>query len=335
MQQDHVDSRAEEKSGGAPARAKASPDVTSQARAVLNLQNTAGNRAMAQILAPPAKKVSSPRPALGPVSVQRDELTDAIQNEIGPSLVVNYQSLAQMLVRNWRASEKEPLGEPDKPSAPKPVTDKTKDETGLAGTETATATNVPKVPVTKESLAKRRRELVEREKRLQGRPSVLELESQALERREKRAELKELERKLGRKPSQLDIENSREEDRLTALKGERTEAEKLRKEEAESLRPRTEGEKANAAKRAELDRAKKRKELAEIKRKLSGRLTVSERADQTLEDELADAKKEQEDAEKMRQFERKRKPLNPQGKSLTELLTTTDPTTGRVRRRQF
>ena len=106
---------------------------------------------------------------------------------------------------------------------------------------------------------------------------------------------------------------------------------KLDEEEAELLRPETEGEKANEAKRAKLDevkkrkeagkdRVKKRKQVEELKRKLSGRLTLEERADRELEDQLADLKKEQEDAEKMRQFERQRKPLNPQGQSLTQIL---------------
>src|SRR5262249_45406209 len=107
MQQDHVESRAEEKSGSGPARAKTVSELTSQARTVLNLQHAAGNRAMARFLAPPARAVPVQRAALSPVAVQRDELTDAIREVIseddGGEEVV-FPALAQTLVHSWRAN---------------------------------------------------------------------------------------------------------------------------------------------------------------------------------------------------------------------------------------
>ncbi len=108
MQQDHVESKADEKSGRAPARAKTSPDLPSQARAVLNLQNTAGNRAMARILTPPAKAAPLQRAALSPVPVQRDELMDAIRTAYGESEVLPLEKLARMIVGSLRAWPAEP-----------------------------------------------------------------------------------------------------------------------------------------------------------------------------------------------------------------------------------
>jgi trichoplein keratin filament-binding protein len=187
------------------------------------------------------------------------------------------------------------------------------------------------VPLTKEALAKKRQELHAREKSIREGPSRLEKQRDALKLREDRVKLDEQERALRRPKSPEEMEMLERGERLTALENEQTEAERLRKEEAELLRPESEGEKANQAKKAKLDeikkrkegdqdRAKKRKQIEEMKRKLSGQLTPEERADQELEDELAALKKEQDEAAKMRQFERERKPLNPQGKSLTQIL---------------
>src|ERR1700746_2211776 len=123
MQQDHAESKAEEKSPGAPGRGKASPEATAQARAVLNLQHTAGNRATARILGSPASGAAVQRTASGAVSVQRDEWTDALRKELGSSRVIDFEALAKTLVRATGA--KQPSDR-----EPKTGTEKSKEESG-------------------------------------------------------------------------------------------------------------------------------------------------------------------------------------------------------------
>jgi hypothetical protein len=336
-QQDHVESKAEEKSGGTPIRAKAGPDVTSQARAVLSLQNTAGNRATARLLAAPAKKAPLQRTPLSGLSVQRDELADAIASEWGSDTAVPYQSLAKMFVNSFRAMGKEPVEEPEKRSD----TGKAGDET--AGTETraneVAKTKEPKTTLTKDQLKRKvrekRRQVKESEKRFLEGPSKRERELESLELREQRADLRLRQKALtaGKSPDKLALDER--EEQLKAREDERDLADKLKKEERTLRGPQTELGRANQAKRAELDKLKeedkqrkkeqadrlqKQKKLDALKRKLSGQLTPQEQADQDLQDQLDDLEQKQKDADKMRKFERERTPLNPEGKSLTKLM---------------
>ena len=179
MQQDHVESRAEENSGRAPARAKASPDLNPQARAVLNLQHTAGNRAMARILAPPAKGVPVQRAAFSPVTVQRDELMDAIRTAYGQGEVLPVEKLARAIVGSLRASDRESGEEPEKRSdTEKPK----KEETGQTEKQTVKvkeADGVTQLPLDEGALAKKRKELHAREKSLREGPSRLERQRDA------------------------------------------------------------------------------------------------------------------------------------------------------------
>jgi hypothetical protein len=321
MQQDHVESRAEEKSAGAPARAKASPDLTSQARAVLNLQHTAGNRAMARILAPSAQPVPLQRAAVSPVTVQRDELLDELRKAYGSSEDLPLERLAHMIVAPLRGSDRQPVEGSEKASDTAKTKKKESDPTKLA--EKAKKSADAEL-LSSDELANKRTSLEEKEKALRERPEALDDQQYELGRREKRLKLDKRERVLGRKRSPDQDDHIVRDVRLTALENEQAEADKLTKEEAELDRPKTKGEQANEARRAKLeeakkskkaeeDRAEKRKEIEELKRKVSGQLTPEERADQELEDQLSFLKKEQE-------FERKRRPLNPQGESLTKLM---------------
>jgi hypothetical protein len=278
---------------------------------------------MARILGDPARKAPRSPRAQNAVTVQRDELTDAIQSEIGRGRVVDYQALAKMLVRSWQATDKDSFdAEPKKAVKEK---EKDKSDKTKADKEAAKSSDVTKAPVDDKAVAKKRLAVEARERRAKEGASDLEKESEDLDVRQARLDLGDIGRK--KTPHELELE------KLEGLKKERTEEESLRKEEEELRRPRTAREKANLAKRAELDkakkrmaasdeRAKKREELDELKRKLSGRLTLSERADRKLDDELAYLKKEQEEAEERRKFEleRERNPLNPQGKKLSELM---------------
>jgi hypothetical protein len=283
MQQDHAESKAEEKSPGAPGRGKVSPEVTAQARAVLNLQRTAGNRAMARILGAPAGGATVLRTASDAVSVQRDEWTDALKKELGTSRVIPFEALAKTLVRAHRES---PGGQP------KAVTDKSGEKSGdvtgskLGKVEGGKAEAGSTEPVTDKSVADKRLEMRSLEERLQKGPSKLELENEELDRQ------------------------------LRALRAEQAQSESLRAREAGLLHQPSAAEKANQTKKAELDRIERRQELAEAKRKLSGRLTPEEQADRDLDEQFEQLKKHQALAE----FERQRKPLNPRGKSLPELM---------------
>lgn len=287
MQQDHAESKAEEKSPGAPGRGKASPEVTAPARAVLNLQHTAGNRATARILGAPAPGPAVQRTASGAVSVQRDEWTDALKKELGTSRVIPFEALAKTLVRAHRESSG---------GQPKAVTDKSGEKSGaVTGSkpgkvEGGKAEAGSTEPVTDKSVA------------------------------DKRADLRSLEERLRKGPSKLELENEELDRQLKALKAEETESESLREREAGLRHQPSAAEKANQAKKAELDRLEKRQKIAELKRKTSGRLTFRERADRELEDQLKELEDQQSKAEELRKWERKRKPLNPEGKSLSELM---------------
>jgi hypothetical protein len=327
MQQDHVESKSEEKAGGNPARAKVTPEVTSQARAVLKLQNTVGNRALAGILAPAAKNAPLQRSALSAVSVQRDELMEAIKSEYGQTVNFPLERLAKIIVSSLRASEREPVEETSDADKAKKTDKSTKEDVRRAEKRAVKLDETPKAPLSKDELAKKRKGLEAREKALSERPSDLDKEAKELTVFEEKVKLEEQERALeGQEGLPDELLNRRV--RLAALKKEKANTEALRQEEAELNLPKTKGEQANEATRARLDeiknrkkaeddRADKRKQLAEMKAKLerqrSGQLTPEEKEDQQLEDDLAWTKKEQE-------FERQRKPLNEAGLGLGQIL---------------
>jgi hypothetical protein len=309
MQQEHAESKAEEKSPGAPARGKTNSEAASQARAVLNLQHAAGNRATARILGAPAGGATVQRTAaLGAVSVQRDEWTDALKKELGTSRVIDFEALAKTLVRAHKESAGGKL---------KAVTDKSNEKSGeVTGTkpEKAESGKVEagtKAPISKTSLVKEKASLRARETRFQRGPSKLEKEKADLERQGKKLELRE----LRRGPSKEETELRDLNEQVEALKAEQAQSESLRVREAKLRHRPTAAEKANEAKKAELDRLERRQQLDELKRKMAGRLTPEEQADRDLDEQFEQLKKHQELAE----FERQRKPLNPRGKSLSEL----------------
>ena len=157
MAHDHAVSKTEGKSAGVPGRGKAGSHLRSGARSVLNLQNAAGNRAVARMLTEPASDVSATA-AVAPVSVQRDELVDALKREMGGQ-EVDFRQLAQTLLRNSEALAKGPMT----PVKENKLAVKDK-QTGA----TTTTTTVKKLrtaglagagPLTLEELEKREKEL--------------------------------------------------------------------------------------------------------------------------------------------------------------------------------
>jgi class 3 adenylate cyclase len=100
MQHDHQVSKAREKSAGPAIRREASTNLSSDVRAVFELQRTAGNRAVAKLLGLSASAVNGPRAhrsEAAPISLQRDQFDDALQQENLGS-VVDYKRLAHALV---------------------------------------------------------------------------------------------------------------------------------------------------------------------------------------------------------------------------------------------
>jgi hypothetical protein len=321
MPHDHAESKTVGESANSTSRAKGGPAQSAKARAVLSLQNQAGNRALAQLLGPAANKVNGPRAGQGALSVQRDAWTDALEKELGTAQKIDFDALARALVRTSRARGVEPSVEPKKSVPAKPG-----ESSGTGTSATGTSPEGSAVPISETSVAHRKAALAEREKRLEaGGATDLERENQRLDLRDQTLKLKELRRP--KTPLEMAIRDKDEE--RQGLEQEQTEAESLRQREKKLRHQPTKGEKANAANKARLDDEEKRKEIDELKRKLSGELTPEEKSAQELDDQLEDLKKQQQDAEAERKWERKRKPLNPDNKSLSQLLVDQK---GRTRR---
>lgn len=340
MQQDHVDSKTEEKPAGTPIRGKSGPELTSQARAILRMQTAAGNRAMARVLADPAGGASVQRTATAGLSVQRDEWADALKRVLektpGVKQGLNLEELAQVLVGAYKSGGGQPLVGPK--ASPVPETAKAKPE-GEVAKLTGETTTKPEAELSDEEFQNqvnaKKEALAKREKGPSEARLKAEKEMESLNAQEKRLGLQKRQQllKRGKSPEERLLEQS--DARLTAREQAAKDAEELRQSEAEARRPQTYQERANQATKERIDRLNKRKEenkarlakrqeLGELRRKASGRLTPQEVADQRLEDELEDLKKDAADKEEMRKWQRKAKPLNPGKKTLAELMKGSD-----------
>ncbi len=283
MAHDHAVSKTEAKSAGAP-RGKAGPQLPSGARSVLDLQNAAGNRAVARMLTAPPSRVSVPgagrdasaSAAVAPVSVQRDELVDALKREMGGQ-EVDFRQLAQTLLRGSETLAKGTTTPPKDNKLAAKEKEAGTTATITTGTKLRTAGLAGAGLLTVEELRKRERQL--------RRP----LTTRELAARAKHEELEEVEQQQDK-------------------------ADELRQREAKLRRGRTPREIANEKKKAELD-------AFERERELRRELTPAEIAARDKKDELDDLEQKKKDDEELRQFERKRKkPLNPQNLTMNQLL---------------
>ena len=117
MQHDHESSKADGASGGQKASRRPEVFLPSNARAVYQLQRAAGNRAVAQMLSAPSPGTSEEAEEVdlaaelgpGPVSVQRDELVDAVKTEM-EGRNVDFRLLARALLSNSDTLAKEETG---------------------------------------------------------------------------------------------------------------------------------------------------------------------------------------------------------------------------------
>jgi hypothetical protein len=100
MQHDHQVSKARGKAAGPATRREASTQLSAAARAVVDLQHAAGNRAVAKMLSGSARGAHGPqadRGPISPISLQRDPLDDALKHEMD-GRDVDYLKLAHALV---------------------------------------------------------------------------------------------------------------------------------------------------------------------------------------------------------------------------------------------
>jgi hypothetical protein len=344
MPHDHAVSQTGAKSAGSAARGKASSSQSAKVRAVLRLQNAAGNRAVAGILTDPATSMSVQRTALDPVSVQREDFLEILNAERGDQQL-NLHELARAVIRLTRNAPSEQSVEPKKASAPEKAANETtatkaKAKEGekaapVAAGTTAQPTTMAELRLREklakgekltpeeqtlkdkkdeeEALGKKRVEVeaLEKEKALRERRRKLregltpeERSAKDLEEREKQVDFEEREKKLRWGPTSEERRAQKRDADLAALEKRNELSERQRKLR---LRP-TAMEKRNEAKEAELnrleERQKKQKEMAELKRKLSGRLTPEEQRDRDLEDQLEDLKEQQKQKEAMRKHMR-------------------------------
>jgi hypothetical protein len=248
MAHDHEVSKTgktEGKATGAPARGKAGSHLRSNVRSVLDLQNAAGNRAVARMLTAPASAISAGRAGrdssatapIAPVTVQRDELVDALKREMGGE-EVNFRQLAQTLLRRSETLAKGPMT----PVKENELAVKDKE----AGT-TATTTTAMKLRTAglagagllpMEELLKREKELrrpVTREEKAarDKQEELLEVEK----RQDKADELRVRETTLRRKLTPAEIAARDKKDELDDLEKEQKDAEELRQFERKRKKP--------------------------------------------------------------------------------------------------
>src|ERR1700722_5947659 len=99
MQHEHHVSKARGKSAGPALHKQASTHLSSDARAVVDLQQSAGNRAVVQMLAASMSGVNgggATPSSVVPISLQRDPLDDALKHEMD-GRDVDYLKLAHAL----------------------------------------------------------------------------------------------------------------------------------------------------------------------------------------------------------------------------------------------
>jgi hypothetical protein len=260
--------------------------VPSNATALFDLQQAAGNRAVAQMLIGPRTAHSSPatRP-ISPISVQRHDFDDALSAQMDASKL-DYKALAKGLI--------------ERVNSPSDGSDK--DTSKTDGEEGATDAKVK---------GKADTALLEPTKI----PDEVELKKRA-------ADLKERQEKLDYKPTAEEQGRLDEKARLDALEQEMKDDAALKAREKKLNTPAKTMTSAEKKKTEELDALeqsqKETKALEDREKKLKQKLSPEQ---QKKKDELDDLDDEKKDAEALKEWNRKRSKVKlPAGKSMNDLL---------------
>jgi hypothetical protein len=323
MEHDHTASKGERKSAAPSVRKDAASHVPSDARAVFDLQQAAGNRAVAKMLTGlggGAKVQRSPtdppasRSSLVPVTVQRHGFDTALGDVTDKSALDGdyLKSLATALVKvTQRPSTKEDT--PGDKAEKKKTKEEAKDPTSTTepvNLETPSRKNLDKRKETlrqatsKEGMDLKRedRELAAQEKRAAEQEKLRMLQ----EKKDKRARPKTEDEKN----ADMEEETTRSQTaKLEAEEKEQTEAEALRKREQDVTTELSPQAKANKAKKEELDKLETEKKAREDQeareKKLKTPLTPEELADRDKKEDLDEEEEKQKDEAARRKYMRK------------------------------